>query len=187
MAAKSGQTGHQEYEKNVGPIPDGTYTISPNISNSPVDRLQGGTCGASHIERGYQRLTSNQTSTCAGPPFSHYCNIPCGPPGTPTSQMCFTPVSCWGNHRIRVEGSGQVQPSRTEWRGSSWVKIPAAGTVSRTDLYIHGGNPGDPVSSGCIKVFNDSVFDELRKFKHPVPLVVKKGTSPSVGVASPGP
>jgi hypothetical protein len=157
--AVSGNPGHEEYEKNVGPIPDGKYLLSPNIVRRGVDKLENGTCGALGITSGIQEIRSNDASPCADP-SNHYCTVSC-PTSDHPAQRCYTPMDCWGRFRIRIEGSKTVE-------------TPAGEKVSRGGFYIHGGNHDVPVTSGCIKIFDDSVFTELQKFKKPVPLIVSK-------------
>lgn len=159
VSAVSGNPSSKEYEAGVGPIPDKSYSISPHITNPTVNRLQGGVCGANAINSGFQELTSNDPSPCSDP-SNHYCNTSC-PTDTDANRRCFTPVDCWGRFRIKIEGSAST-------------KKPGGGTVTRSGFYIHGGNHGVTVTSGCIKVFDDSVFSVLREFKRTVPLAVKK-------------
>ena len=55
------------------------------------------------------------------------------------------------------------------------VPAPGRGTVSRDGFFIHGGNPADTVSSGCVKALDNDVFDHIRKLtgvKGAVPLCV---------------
>ena len=158
--AISGHPDSKESEKNVGPIPDGKYAISPHLTQAPVAHLhQGGTCGAAEIGAGYQELTSNDPSPCKDPP-SHYCTVNCPTTDKP-NRKCFTPVGCWGARRLRIEGSAVVTTAEGK-------------RVRRDEFYIHGGDHSVNVTSGCIKVFDDTVFDELRKFKSRVSLVVNK-------------
>jgi len=51
--------------------------------------------------------------------------------------------------RIRIEGGADV------------VK-PSGGKVHRDGFYLHGGNPLDPISSGCIKTMDNAVFSVVR-------------------------
>jgi hypothetical protein len=74
--------------------------------------------------------------------------------------MCFTPVDCWGTKRIRIEGSTKVK------------KPGGGGTVTRDGFFLHGGNPKDAVSSGCVKAPSNDVFTEIRKLKGAVPFCV---------------
>jgi Domain of unknown function (DUF4157) len=167
--AVSGHPGHGENEPSEGPIPTGTYTLHPGITRPTVAKLQGGTCGAGGIGSGYQEITSADPSPCSG---AHYCNVPCSAPGNP-SQTCFTPMDCWGPKRIKIEGS-QV------------VTTPAGKKFKRDGFFIHGGNPMDAVSSGCVKSLDNSVFEHIRKLtgvKGAVPFCVGSSCPPSLDKA----
>lgn len=167
--AVSGHPGHAEHEPNEGPIPAGTYTLHPQITRPTVSTLQGGVCGANGINSGYQEITSDKCSPCTG---AHYCNVPCPSPEN-SAQKGFTPKDCWGPKRIKIEGSATVT-------------TPTGGKVKRDAFYIHGGNPADAVSSGCIKSLNDDVFAEIQKLngvKGAVPLCVGGACPPSLKTA----
>ena len=146
VRAVSGNPGREEYEKDVGPIPDGKYLLSPNIVRGVVNKLQQGTCGALGIESGIQEIRSTDNSPCADPP-NHYCTVSC-PTSDHPAQKCFTPMDCWGSLRIRIQGSKTVE-------------TPTGEKVQRDFFYIRGGNNDVPVTSGCIKIFDNSVFAEL--------------------------
>ena len=146
----SGHVGTGEHEKNVGPIPAGWYTLHPGVTNKTVTKPQGGVCGANAISSGYQEITSDDRTPCATG-SAHYCNVPC-PTLTEPAQMCWTPMDCWGPKRIKIEGSAKVK-----------VPAPGKGTVTRNGFYIHGGNPADAVSSGCVKALDNDVFAHIRK------------------------
>lgn len=107
VRAVSGNPGREEYEKDVGPIPDGKYLLSPNIVRGVVNKLQQGTCGALGIESGIQEIRSTDNSPCADPP-NHYCTVSC-PTSDHPAQKCFTPMDCWGSLRIRIQGSKTVE------------------------------------------------------------------------------
>jgi hypothetical protein len=160
--AVSGHPGHGENEPGEGPIPSGKYVLHPGVNRPTVSTLQGGnTCGAANIASGYQEITCTECSPCSG---AHYCNVPCPTPADPAGKG-FTPVDCWGPKRIKIEG-GQA------------VTTPAGSKYVRSGFYIHGGNPKDAVSSGCIKTLDNDVFPEIRKLtgtRGAVPLCV--GTS----------
>lgn len=146
----SGHVGSGEHEKGAGPIPAGWYTLHPGVTNKAVTKPQGGVCGANPISQGYQEITAGDKTPCeAG--SAHYCNVPC-PTLTEPKQMCWTPMDCWGPKRIKIEGSAKVK-----------VPAPGKGTVTRSGFYIHGGNPADAVSSGCVKSLNNDVFGHIRK------------------------
>jgi hypothetical protein len=144
----SGHPGHDEWERDAGPTPTGMYTIRPQITNPPVTRSGRGVCGAAAIEAGYQEITSTDKTPCAAG-SAHYCNVPCPTAANP-DQLCWTPRDCWGPKRIRIEGSAKVPK-------------PGGGKQSRDGFFLHGGNPADPVSSGCIKSLDDDVFTHIRK------------------------
>jgi hypothetical protein len=146
--AVSGHPGHTEWEVNVGPTPTGMYHIHPGITRAPVTGLQRGVCGVAAISSGYQEITSTDATPCAAG-SAHYCNVPC-PTSAEPARLCWTPRDCWGPKRIRIEGSAEV-PKAT------------GGTQHRDGFYLHGGNPTDPVSSGCVKSLDDDVFDAIRR------------------------
>jgi hypothetical protein len=152
-------------EPGEGPIPDGNFKIHPAVTQPTVSKLEGGVCGANAISSGYQEITSADPSPCEG---AHYCNIPCPTTAKP-KQMCFTPKDCWGPKRIKIEGSVAVKS------GSK--------TVKRDGFYIHGGNPKDAVSSGCVKTLNNDVFTEIRKLKGEVPFCVGTACPPWLATA----
>lgn len=146
----SGHVGSKEHEKGEGPIPAGWYTLHPGVTNKTVTKSQGGVCGANAISQGYQEITADDKTPCeAG--SAHYCNVPC-PTATDPAQKCWTPKDCWGPKRIKIEGSAKVK-----------VPAPGKGTVTRGSFYIHGGNPADAVSSGCVKTLDNDVFAHIRK------------------------
>lgn len=146
----SGHVGSGEHERGAGPIPAGWYTLHPGVTNKTVTKAQGGVCGANAISRGYQEITADDKTPCETG-SAHYCNVPCPTPAEP-AQMCWTPKDCWGPKRIKIEGSAKVK-----------VPAPGKGTVTRNGFYIHGGNPADAVSSGCVKALDNDVFDHIRK------------------------
>jgi hypothetical protein len=156
--AVSGNPGSTEAQVNIGPIPDGKYRISPQITRPTVTKLQSGICGAIGIPSGYQELTSTDASPCTTP--NHYCTVSCPSAANP-SQTCFTPVGCWGSKRIRIEGSATVTTAIGKH-------------VVRDGFYIHGGDHSVDVTSGCVKTFDNGLFAELRKFKSTVPFWVNK-------------
>lgn len=146
----SGHVGSGEHEKGAGPIPAGWYTLHPGVTNKTVTKAQGGVCGADPISRGYQEISADDKTPCETG-SAHYCNVPC-PTVTEPAQMCWTPKDCWGPKRIKIEGSAKVK-----------VPPPGKGTVTRSGFYIHGGNPADAVSSGCVKALDNDVFDHIRR------------------------
>ncbi|MCP3705409.1 hypothetical protein M3I54_00110 [Paraburkholderia sp. CNPSo 3274] len=161
--AVSGHPGHGEWEPSIGPTPTGNYVIHPGVQRPTVASLQSGVCGARAISSGYQEITSTDPSPCSG---AHYCNVSCPTPTDPT-RTCFTPQDCWGPMRIKIEGSADVA-------------TPAGGVVHRDGFYLHGGNPSDAVSSGCIKTLDNAVFLKVRM------LTGEKGAVPfCVGNACP--
>ena len=161
--AVSGHPGHGENEPSVGPIPTGTYAIQPQVTRAAVSNLQSGVCGANAIASGYQEITSTDKSPCDG---AHYCNVPCATADNP-AQQCYTPQDCWGPMRIKIQGSNTVT-------------TPEGVRKRRDGFYLHGGNPRDAVSSGCVKTLDNGVFSEIRK------LTGVKGTVPfCVGTACP--
>ena len=141
----SGHPGHASWELDVGPVPDGTYPTHPQKTNPSVDAPQDGTCNANAIASGYQELTDNTPSPC-DPGMHHYCNIPCPTPAAP-GRKCFSAVDCWGKHRLRIEGVSTPQ-----------AKPDGNGTVRRSGMYLHGGNPADTLSSGCVKSLDQDAF-----------------------------
>lgn len=161
----SGHPGRGVDEPGAGPIPDGMYKIHPAVTQPTVSKLQSGVCGADPISIGYQEITSTDATPCSA---AHYCNVPC-PTKTEPARMCFTPVDCWGPKRIKIEGSAKVK---------SGGKI-----IKRDGFYIHGGNPKDAVSSGCVKALGNDVFVEIRKLKGEVPFCVGAGCPPSLAAA----
>jgi hypothetical protein len=161
--AVSGHPGHGEHEPSVGPIPTGTYAMQPQVTRAAVSTIQGGVCGANAIASGYQEITSSDPSPCEG---AHYCNVPC-PTADKPAQMCYTPRDCWGPTRIKIQGS-------------KTVTTPAGKRKRRDGFYLHGGNPRDAVSSGCVKTLDNGVFAEIRR------LTGVKGRVPfCVGTACP--
>jgi len=158
----SGHVGSGEHESGAGPIPAGWYTLHPGVTNKTVTKAQGGVCGADSISQGYQEITADDKTPCeAG--SAHYCNVACPTPSD-SKQMCWTPKDCWGPKRIKIEGSAKVK-----------VPAPGKGTVKRSGFYIHGGNPADTVSSGCVKTLDNDVFAHIRRLtgvKGAVPLCV---------------
>lgn len=169
----SGHVGTGEHEKGAGPIPAGWYTLHPGVTNKTVTKPQGGVCGANAISRGYQEITSTDRTPCAAG-SAHYCNVPC-PTLTEPARMCWTPQDCWGPKRIKIEGSAKVK-----------VPAPGKGTVTRNGFYIHGGNPADAVSSGCVKALDNDVFTHIRKLtgvKGAVPFCVGSACGKAVDKA----
>ena len=60
------------------------------------------------------------------------------------------------------------------------VTTPEGVQKRRDGFYLHGGNPRDAVSSGCVKTLDNGVFPRIRK------LTGVKGTVPfCVGTACP--
>ena len=164
--AVSGHPGHGETEPAEGPIPSGTYTLHPGLSQPAVASLQAGVCGAEAIPAGMQEITSLDPSPCSG---AHYCNVSCPTPSQP-GRTCFTPRDCWGPTRIKIEGS-------------QTVTTPTGTRVRRDGFYIHGGNPRDAVSSGCIKSLDNGVFDPIRRLtgiRGAVPLCVGSACPSSI-------
>jgi len=167
-SAISGHPGHGENEPGVGPIPSGVYTLHPGTTRPTVASMEGGVCGARGIASGYQEITSTDSSPCSG---AHYCNVPC-PTAAEPARTCFTPQDCWGPKRIKIEGRKAVV-------------TPSGKRAVRDGFYIHGGNPKDAVSSGCIKSLDNGIFPAIRKLtgvKGAVPLCV--GSSCNAAVAS---
>ena len=161
--AVSGHPGHGENEPAVGPIPTGTYAIQPQVTKATVSKIQNGVCGADAISSGYQEITSTDKSPCEG---AHYCNVPCPTTDNP-AQQCYTPQDCWGTMRVKIQGS-------------KMVTTPEGVQKRRDGFYLHGGNPRDAVSSGCVKTLDNGVFPRIRK------LTGVKGTVPfCVGTACP--
>lgn len=144
--AVSGHEGNGENVPDAGPIPTANYMMHPGITQHTVTKLEDGICGAGGIGAGYQEITSKDPSPCTG---AHYCNVPC-PTDTDKDRKCFTPVDCWGPKRIRIQGSVTLT-------GTDGNK------VTRDGFYLHGGNPADAVSSGCVKSLDNNVFDPVRK------------------------
>lgn len=157
--AVSGQPGSKQNEKDSGPTPDGIYVIHPQKRNSPVTKAQSGrtTCGADSIGSGFQELSSNEKIPCEHP--SHYCSESCAE--SPINN-CFTPVGCWGEKRIKIEGSASVIADDGK-------------RIRRSGFYFHGGNPSNLASSGCIKVLNNDFFSKARELKGKVPVFIGNG------------
>ncbi len=156
-SAVSGNPGAQEYMVGEGPIPTWNYLLHPQISHPTVTRLQNGICGANGISSGYQEISSDDPSPCSDP-TNHYCTVDCPTTDDP-GRKCFTPRDCWGEKRLKIEGSAKVAK-------------PTGGFVTRSGFYIHGGNHAVAVTSGCIKVFDNAAFDSLRQLTGAVPLCV---------------
>jgi hypothetical protein len=169
--AVSGKGG-EEWEKNVGPIPEGRYTIKPHKTNSPVTTIEAGTGGANRIDSGYQRIDVDELRKChRGDPQGNepgwgYCrpSLECWNQFS-RGDRCWNTESVWGQHRIKIETG---RPS-----GRVNVEKPSGETVTRFGFYIHGGYRNVAVTSGCVKVFDNRVFTELRKFSEAVPFVVR--------------
>lgn len=155
--AVSGQPGSKQNEKGIGPTPDGVYVIHPQTTNSPVTKGQSGTCAANAISSGYQELTSHEKFACEHP--SHYCSESCSE--SPTYN-CFTPVGCWGEMRIKIEGSATVLSDDGK-------------KVTRNGFYFHGGNPSNLASSGCIKILDNNFFTKTRELKGSIPVFIGTG------------
>lgn len=153
-AAVSGTPGSKQNQKGAGPTPDGVYTLHPQLVNKPVNKLQDGTCGANPISQGYQELTTSEKSPCEHK--SHYCNESCAE--SPVFG-CFTPTGCWGTRRMKIEGNRTVVTDDGK-------------EITRDGFYLHGGNPTDLASSGCIKALDNTVFDKIRELKGAVPIYV---------------
>jgi len=162
VAALSGFSGKEEWQKGEGPIPDGRYAISPHITRPPVTKRQNTFLGAYAIESGYQELTATDLLVCPDPSIREG-TVPCPTPRNPR-RRCFqvSVVDLWGRHRIKIQGSAVLGK-------------PGGGTVTRSGFYIHGGLPERSWTTGCVKVLDESIFKTLVDFKHPVELVVKKG------------
>jgi hypothetical protein len=154
--ALSGHPGTKEYQKGQGPTPTGIYMLHPAKTNPTVTKLQSGTCGANAIGSGFQKITSNDPSPCTSP--SHYCTEKCPTAADPT-RVCFTPLQCWGEARLKIEGSKDVAD-------------PTGKIVHRDGFYIHGGAHATAVTSGCIKVHDSATFTHLTALKGDVPLCV---------------
>jgi hypothetical protein len=78
---------------------------------------------------------------------------------------------------------------RIKIEGSKAVVTPKGKKVTRDGFYLHGGNPKDAVSSGCVKSLDNAVFAEIRKLtgvKGAVPFCVGTACPPSVGKALTG-
>jgi len=146
--AVSGHPGGSEWEVNVGPTPTGMYHIHPGITQAPVTKVHDGVCGAPYTALGYQEITSTEPRPCDPDDLHHYCNVRC-PTAEDPGQRCWTPRDCWGPMRIRIEGGADV------------VK-PKGGKVHRDGFYLHGGNPLDPISSGCVKSMDNAAFPVVR-------------------------
>jgi hypothetical protein len=147
--AVSGHPGGSEWEPNIGPTPTGMYHITPGVTQPAVTHVfMDAVCGAPYTALGYQEITSTDPVPCeAG--SHHYCNVPCPTAANP-AQLCWTPRDCWGPMRIRIEGGADVAK-------------PSGGKVHRDGFYLHGGNPLDPISSGCVKSMDNAVFPVVRR------------------------
>lgn len=168
-SAVSGHAGHGENEPSEGPIPGGRYVMHPGVTRAAVASIQSGVCGANGISSGYQQITSTDASPCEG---AHYCNVPCPTADNP-ARKCFTPKDCWGSQRIKIEGGKEVV-------------TPAGKRKVRSGFYLHGGNPADAVSSGCVKSLDDGVFQPIRTLtgvKGAVPFCVGATCTPEVNKA----
>lgn len=155
-SAVSGRPHAKQYQKNLGPIPKGWYVLHPRRTRKPITKAQKGTWGARAIYSGYQRITDPGYYKC--PVAGHkFCKtITRGGKSVNVTRIQFA----WGHHRMKIEGSARV-------------KKPGGGRVTRSGFYIHGGLGTVTTTSGCIKVFNDRVFTQMRKCKGRVPLQVK--------------
>lgn len=168
-SAVSGHPGHGENEPGVGPIPSGRYVMHPSKTRATVATAQSGVCGANAISSGYQAITSTEATPCSG---RHYCNVPC-PTAAEPARKCYTPKDCWGPHRIKISGSKAVV-------------TPSGKRKVRDGFYLHGGNPADAVSSGCVKSLDDGVFAPIRTLKGvkgAVPFCVGASCAPAVNKA----
>jgi hypothetical protein len=124
----------------------------------------GGTCGAAGISSGYQEINSKELSPCASP--SHYCTESCPTAADPV-RTCFTPQGCWGEKRMKIEGS-------------MTVNAPAGAAVTRNGFFVHGGDPSVAVTSGCVKVADNAAFDAMRQLEGRVRFCVGDASSPCV-------
>lgn len=152
--AVSGIAGGKQNQKNAGPTPNGKYVIHPGITNHTVSKPEDGTCSVNAISKGYQEITATDHQACDHD--SHYCNEPCTE--SPVHN-CYSPVGCWGTRRIRIEGSHVVVADDGK-------------KITRGSFYLHGGNPKDLASSGCIKALDMAVFDKIRELKGAIPFFV---------------
>jgi hypothetical protein len=161
--AVSGVGGSNEWEKGIGPIPDGNFTIRPHIANRKITKMESGTGGANPISSGHQEIDVTDKKHCPDPAWAsfRFCVIDCSAEFG-TGAKCYNTTTVWGRHRIKIEP------------GAVSVRTPTGTTVTRSGFYIHGGDHSVTVTSGCIKVFDDTAFTELLKFKKQIPLVVKK-------------
>jgi Domain of unknown function (DUF4157) len=135
--AVSGNPGRQEYEREAGAIPTGHYTLHPAVTRPTVAKLQGGTCGADGIDSGYQELTSKDPSPCDDPP-SHYCTVSCPTPAIP-GRKCFTPVDCWGEKRMKIEGSIQRSHAGRGYGDTFWLLHPRWGPFCGGHQWMYQG------------------------------------------------
>lgn len=146
----------QEYEKDIGPIPSRLWFIHPSVSQPPATKATAGTCGADAISSGFQEIRSDDPIPCDE--ANHYCVLNC-PPDRDKGFKCFTPRSCWGDARIKIEGSVKLP-------------LPGGGKVTRQGFYIHGGLGSVVATDGCIKVTDQAAFAAMRTLKGRVPLCV---------------
>ncbi len=169
-SAEAGRPGAAPWQKGKGPIPDGEYSIRPQVTQDTVTGFEDGTGGADPIYIGYQELDVDTVKRCDPSGYRH-CQIEpeanerCKKKWEATDRdrsewgRCWNPETVWGSERIRIEGRQTV-----EHDGES---------VERSHFYIHGGYPG-VATSGCIKINNSAAYSAIRKFSERVPLVVKK-------------
>lgn len=167
--AVSGHPGRGENEPGSGPIPSGRYVMHPGVTRATVATMQSGTCGANPISSGYQAITSTDAEPCEVGAEAHYCNVPCQD-SDGNARKCYTPKDCWGSHRIKIEGGKEVV-------------TPSGKHRVRSGFYLHGGNPADAVSSGCVKSLDDGVFTPIRTLtgvEGAVPFCVGATCAPAV-------
>jgi hypothetical protein len=90
-------------------------------------------------------------------------------------QQIFDPTvkGAWGEDRIVIEPPHVCVPVPLGEKSDCGLSDGRRG-VFRGGFYLHGGDPGRSVTSGCIKVADKRVFTELRKFGGRVPLWVNK-------------
>lgn len=165
--AYSGQPGSRTHEVGQGPIPDGQYGLHPTVEQ-PVKYAdqwgeEGSTCGVKPIWMGYQNISAGELIPCASQ--GGHCSYTGGDCGDVGEDYCAKPADCWGETRLRIEGSASVS-------------TPGGGSVQRGQFYIHGGESSYTASSGCIKVLDDGVFDTIANLGNEVPLCVGSACPP---------
>ena len=94
---------------------------------------------------------------------------------------------CLGLSRLGLDlGPAQAYAAGLKIEGSKAVVTPSGERKVRDGFYLHGGNPADAVSSGCVKSLNDDAFTHIRTLtgvKGAVPFCVGTACEPDLSRA----